>query len=49
MCQDVIPTTNLDNFAVVHDGDPVRDLSHDAEVVRDKEHRCVVCLLQVPD
>ena len=39
----------LDDLARVHDGDPVAQLGHDAEVVRDEQNTRMGSLLQLSD
>ncbi len=39
--------SDLDHLAEVHDGDPVADVAHDREVVRDEEVGEVEVVLQV--
>lgn len=44
--EDVFRRPDLDDFARVHDGDPVADLCHHSQVVGDEDHRGVQALFE---
>src|SRR3990170_4764849 len=45
--EDLLRIPEFNDFAVPHDRDPIGDLPHDAEVVRDEQDRQSMFLLQV--
>src|SRR3712207_4428075 len=47
--EDLVEGPLLDDPPGVHDGDPVRDVRHDAEVVGNEDHAGVEALLELAD